>query len=351
MTKSNRIFYLDVLRVIACLSIIMIHTSAHYVVKDIGSFNFWIGDIFDSLARIGVPLFLMISGTIMLDKDYQFSSKKLIKHIVRLILFFIFWSIIYFLIYSVVGKILIRHESIDTIEVVSTLIKGNYHLWFIYLIIGLYLIVPLLRLWVNNDNKKYVEYFIILSLIFAFLIPQIISIGSNYSSFFKNLNDIIENNLQLKYVGGCTTYFILGWYINNYDFKHKKLIYLFGIIGLLVSIIGTYILSITTGKELQMYGNLSIHVLVQSMAIFMFIKNKYKYTQKENNKIISSIAKYSLGIYAIHDLFITTAYGIIEKINFDFALINILFIFTIVFLLSYLSSFILSKIPILKRVV
>ena len=90
MTKSNRIVYMDVLRVIACFSVIMIHSSAQYVVKDIGSFNFWVGNIFDGLARIGVPLFIMISGALMLDKNYQFSTQKIIKHIIRMIVFLFF---------------------------------------------------------------------------------------------------------------------------------------------------------------------------------------------------------------------------------------------------------------------
>ena len=185
MTKSNRIVYMDVLRVIACFSVIMIHSSAQYVVKDIGSFNFWVGNIFDGLARIGVPLFIMISGALMLDKNYQFSTQKIIKHIIRMIVFFVFWSVLYCFIFNIVDSIIIKHESIDIIKIIGSLIKGHYHLWFVYLIIGLYLIVPLLRLWVNDTNKKYVEYFIILSIIFTYIIPQIISIGSNYSNLCR----------------------------------------------------------------------------------------------------------------------------------------------------------------------
>lgn len=76
LRSKNRIFYLDILRVIACLSVIMIHSSAEYVTNDIGSFNFWIGNLFDSLTRIGVPIFVMISGALMLDKNYQYETKK-----------------------------------------------------------------------------------------------------------------------------------------------------------------------------------------------------------------------------------------------------------------------------------
>ncbi|MDD6466906.1 MAG: acyltransferase family protein [Erysipelotrichaceae bacterium] len=100
--KNNRIYYLDVLRVIACLSVIMVHSSAPYVVKNIGSFNFLIGNIFNSITRIGVPLFVMISGALMLDKNYQFSIEKLMKHITRMFVFLVFGLhfIVYFLIYS-----------------------------------------------------------------------------------------------------------------------------------------------------------------------------------------------------------------------------------------------------------
>ncbi len=68
----NRIFYIDMLRVVACIFVVMIHSSATYVVKDIGSFNFWIGNFLDSISRSGVPIFIMISGALMLDENYSF---------------------------------------------------------------------------------------------------------------------------------------------------------------------------------------------------------------------------------------------------------------------------------------
>lgn len=328
----------------------MIHVSATYVVRDIGSFNFWIGNILDSIARIGVPIFVMISGKLMLDEDYEFSKKKLIEHISKMIIFFLFWSGVYCLIFNVAYPI-IKHKDINIMYVIGEFIKGYYHLWFVYLIIGLYLIVPLLRLWVKNENKRYIEYFIILSIIFTYIIPQIIAIGSNYSMFFAYLNDIIEKNLQLKYVGGYTTYFILGWYIHNYDIKHKKIIYFLGTLGLIVSIIGTYILSASTGKVQQMYENLSINVLFQSVAIFIFIKERFINKNDINNKLVMNIARNSLVIYAIHVLIITIIYNVLEKIKVDNAIIIIPIVFLLSFCISYIISVICSKISCLKKVV
>ena len=62
---KKRIYYFDVLRVIACLAVIMIHTSGTYVLRNFRTFNFWVRNLFDSLSRIAVPLFVMISGALL----------------------------------------------------------------------------------------------------------------------------------------------------------------------------------------------------------------------------------------------------------------------------------------------
>lgn len=350
VNNNKRIYYIDVLRVIACLSVIMVHSSANYVIKDFGSTNFWIGNILDSISRICVPLFIMISGALLLDEKYMYSKEKNKHHIKKMIIFFIFWSFLYCLIFQIIGQVLIEHKPIDIANVFLSFIQGHYHLWFVYLIIGLYLILPLLRLWVNANNKKQIEYFIILSIVFTYIIPQIISIGSNYSDYFLNLKDIIENKLCIKYIGGFTTYFILGWYLNNYEIKHKNKLYILGIIGLLITIIGTYIISISTGKEAQMYGNLSLNVLLQTLMVFIIVKTKFKNSDR-NNKLVMAISNNSLGIYAIHALVATILNRIIVKIGFQNALINIPIVFIGTFIISFILSYFLSKIPVLKRII
>ena len=100
---------------------------------------------------------------------------------------------------------------------------------------------------------------------------------------------------------------------------------------------------------LQMYDNLYINVLLQSTAVFVWVKDTFK--DKQNNLVISSISKYSLGIYAIHALIVKIISEVLEMKTMHFALINIPVVFIMSFVLSYLSSFTLSKIPFLNRVV
>ena len=109
----------------------------------------------------------------------------------------------------------------------------------------------------NELNKEYVKYIqMVMESDISNYDDIIMNNLENYSNLFEHINDIIVRNLSLKYVGGFTTYFILGWYINNYELNKKRIIYILGLFGVLITIMGTYILSNTTGKALQMYGKI-----------------------------------------------------------------------------------------------
>lgn len=348
-TSQNRIFYLDALRALACLCVIMIHASGSFVVKDYGSFDFWIGDLFDSVSRVGIPLFVMISGALMLDENYSYSPQKIKGHIVKMIGFFVFWSALYCVWNDVVQPL--RHDTpVSLGQIVRDFITGPYHFWFIYLIIGLYLIVPLLRLWVKKENKRYIQYFLILSMIFCFIIPQIINIDKNYSGVFSEASESI-GGFHLEYLAGYTMYYMLGWYLNTFEIRRRKLVYLLGALGLAATFFGTYILSVTAGRSSLMYDNLHITIAAQSAAVFVFFKEKLTGAEK-NSRFISAVSKYSLGIYAVHIFILENLLlPILLRFNIDSAILQIPILFVLTLLLSLLVTAILSRIPYLKRFV
>lgn len=110
----------------------MINSSATYVVKDIESFNFLVGNFFDSIVRSGVPIFVMISGALMLDENYKFTKEKLIKHINKMIVFF--WSVVYYLYFNVFKYVILNIGSIYVINDIIYLMKGHFNLWFAYFV-------------------------------------------------------------------------------------------------------------------------------------------------------------------------------------------------------------------------
>lgn len=350
--RITRIEYFDKLRCVACLAVILIHSSAGYVSEKIGSSDFWVGNCLDALARIGVPLFIMISGALMLDEKYNFNMKKLIRHIKRLVIFFAFWSVIYSLLYEILWRLL-NKETIKISSIIYAMLEGHYHLWFVYMIVGLYLIVPLLRLWVKKDNKKYIEYFLLLSFGISVCIPQLFEIGSQYSSVFVHLNSMLEM-INLKYVGGYTIYFILGWYLHNYEIKHRKLMYIWGVLGYVTTFCGMYVISKSTGQVfIQIYGDLTVNVFLQSVALFLVFKTTH--CARDSNaflqKSIKCISKNSLGIYAVHAAIVPVAHRVLSAIGMEAAIINIPITFVITFVFSLGVTIVCSKLPIFNKVI
>lgn len=352
VVQTKRSYYLDMIRTIACICVILLHSSAGFVVNNFGSFDFWIGNIFDSLTRMGVPLFVMVSGALFLDEKYAYTTKKLVSHILKIIYFFIFWSLCYSLFYNLVIPFL-KHEAFSIKSLIASFVLGHFHLWFCFMIVGLYFIVPILRLWIKKENKTQIQYFLVLSFVFAMFIPSIIGYASILFPVFSSLNAIMDN-LNLKYVGGFTAYFILGWYLNNFEIKHKKTLIVLGTIGILVSVFGTAILSIATNEAHQAYGNLSVHIAFQSMMLFVIVKDRYKDKSQENKKsykAISFIAKYSLGIYAMHPVLLSVCSHLLNSIGICSSLLCIPITFTFAFVISLIASYVMSKIPLLRRMV
>ena len=101
--------------------------------------------------------------------------------------------------------------------------------------------------------------------------------------------------------------------------------------------------------RIQLYYDSSLFTLLEAAAVFLFVKNIF--SDKKENKLICFISKYSLGIYALHPMFIDVMYKVIDKFDFNIAIINIPVVFIISFTASIIVSFIMSKIPKIKNLV
>lgn len=145
--QEEKLVWADNLRAIATVAVILLHASAPLVPREGFNFDWWTGNLIQSLVRFCVPIFFMLTGLLLFDKEYElFSFLK--KRFSRIIYPFLFWSFFYIL-FDIGLKI--RHgEQLDLLSALKFMInqyKGGsyYHLWFIYVMIGLYLITPVIR--------------------------------------------------------------------------------------------------------------------------------------------------------------------------------------------------------------
>jgi len=339
---NNYIEYFDWIRIFSSFGVILIHVSEQNYYGNIpGKYEWKVFNFYDSLARWSVPEFFMISGALFLSKSS--SIKKIFKkNIMKIVISYSFWSLVY----------CIKKKFIYNIKLYDFILKfivGHYHLWFLFSLIQLYMIVPFLLLII--ENKIIAKYFLILSFITTFIFRNIIL----YAKYFikKDKIKIIEEiyfKLSNKYISGDICYFILGYFLNKINTKNSKLeliIYFFGLIGI---IFGATISSYVSNKEKKTIGDCyhyhSFHVLIQSIAIFIFFKNYFNNLcfNKKFKKIIKNLGNYTFGIYLIHPLILEEIDRIFHYNTLSFEpIFNVIFLSFIVFFTSLIIIIILNK--------
>ena len=350
IATHSRIVFLDYLRAIATIAVVCVH-SIQIDNPCLDTTSWYTSIIYGSIFRWCVPIFVMISGTLFLDNDKTISIKTLYKkNILKLIIALAIWSIIYAIFqYFTIEK----YHNIESIIGLS--IIGHYHLWFLYMIIGIYIALPVLKLLSHNSNI--IRYFLIISFIFSFTIPLITDVI--YYSLPKTAIDLINTHpyfidgihfnykqLTPQTMMGYSFYFFLGHYLNTKKNAISILWILFiGICGFALTAIPTLILS----KD-NFCGNyfhyLSIGPFLEAYAIF--IVGKCFWIHK-SRKLISTIINKSFGIYLIHPMIIETLFLINVKPTMINPIIGIPVFIILVFILSISIVYYLSKIPWFNR--
>lgn len=340
---SNRFASLDILRLIAACSVVMIHASYPSLIENSPfSANFVVGNICDGLSRIGVPFFLMISGSLILNEKKELPFRKVVIKIFNIVLLLLFWSLFYSLITTIILPYFSK-QPISARSFINAFITGHFHLWYLYLLIGLYLITPILRLFVLEKNARYIQYFILLGIIFSFISP----LAGSYKDIINNLS----NKFYMGFVNQYIVYYLAGWYITHIGLnkRQKFIIYILGILGAAITILGTQLLSMKNGiysDNALLYDYISLNVFCYSTALFIFIYNSTKL--RKSNEILSYFAKLSFGIYVLHPFFQTIT-SLILRI--DSTAISIIIQFIIPLFLSVITSAIINKIPLLRKII
>lgn len=334
----------DYLRCISCIAVVLLHVSSSYwgvVATD--SAEFVIMTIYNGLTRFAVPVFMMLSGGFLLDPIKETSIKQCLTRFGKYLLNFYIWSA-FFAFQGIVMKIIVGKEITPILwnNSLERFLWGHYHMWFVFLVLGFYLILPVIRKIVENRNVM--EYFLILWVLTRFIIPSLTN--TEKLNFINVWIGKLEINSLIGYLG----YFILGYYIREYGFlkKIRITIYVGGIIGLIYSIIGTITQSRIQDICYESYYNPSSwNILLFSIAIYTFFT--YMKRVDVGYLVVRKIAECSFIVYMIHPFFI-------EKLNLlgvttiSFNCLWSIPLLTIgVFLCSLFVAYFIKRIPYVRK--
>lgn len=335
---GNKIVWTNNLRVLATISVVLLHVSGQILIQfgKVTDFVWWTGNLYDSSVRFCVPVFVMLTGALLLPKVYEI-GEFLKKRFLRIILPFLFWSVIY-IVFTYYVKLSPNHEM-STLEVITwslDLLRSGTspHLWYIYMIIGIYLITPIISKWAQNCKENEIIYFLIIWFVALILNQPILE---------RYITDI-----DVSYFSDFIGYLVLGYYLSVKTFKYNKftintIAILMIVIGVIITMAGTYYLSNRDGKFNQyFYGYMTLNTLMVSAGVFIVFKN-LKTTK--SSKIIDFISKYSYGIYLVHVLVLFY----LSKCGIDFSLMNPIFSIPLTTLLclflSILIIYLVNKLP------
>lgn len=337
---STRNYNLDLIRVCAMCLVVLLHASAVFVSY---SENVTLaGNILNSLSRPCVPLFVMLSGALLLNETKQKDDKVIYKSAGQMLLLTVVWAILYAVLFEVCVP-LATGRSIRALSVIKVIFKGYYHMWYMYMLIGLYAAVPFLRSFVRKENKHLVLIFIGISLISVFTRP-IISLLANVNGYFTYISLFLDQ-YHLQFFAGYITYFLAGWYIVHIGIG-KRIKYILHALGMF-SLIGTILLLQSTGNFRTIHSDYNLFIFIYSLSLFTFLNDIPVKVSTPKKSFILFLSKISFGVYMIHaaiDVIVGQALAIVGNPT-----LHITARFGIVLLTSVVASAVMAKTPLIKK--
>ena len=353
MTKKKKIIWIELLRIVACLGVIMLHMgSQHFRDIPVDSYSWKVSNLYHGITRFAVACFVMISGSLYLDKGRTWTPKKVIRNgFLPIAAAFTFWQCFYAVYRTVkVGKIPVL--SLNFIKRIFILMSESYfHLWYLPMLLSLILIAPFLWKIVNGENGKQWEKFLLILFVLFQIIPNTLNdFPLPYKEYVVNLMNLVKPDLVTGYAG----YFVLGHYLSHYDISPKleKLVYVLAVVCGGCGIFLCQYYSIQNGKPTQaFYENFTFAAFFMSTGMMLLFKNyigKIKWSEKAE-EVICFVGGHTFGIYLIHALF----RDLLQRVGADTLFMNtfiaIPLLSVLIFVLSGVSSVVIKKIPVIGK--
>jgi surface polysaccharide O-acyltransferase-like enzyme len=359
--KSSRIFYLDQLRALAIIAIIFVHVANLWSGSPADSLNWYARHFFNIIGRTGVPIFLMLSGALLLNKNYEIWA-FMKKRFPRILNPFIFWMAIVIVFAVITEQKFHIFNSIPMAMpyIIKTFITNR---WYVWILIGVYLAMPIINDFVKNRGLKGVEYFLLLWVITSLIcsISQYYDISLNYLG------------LALFFFAGPLGYVLLGYYLRfkKFNYSPRKLM----ILGLIMFVSAILLKTFLTWNgwfnqglfryyvfDTKSFLYMDIFAFLQVIGFFMFFRylneGQIGLTSKISSflsqgiirKLTISLSKSSYGVYLNHLVFIDLIGLLGLQLVQRNALKWIPFLIIVILLVSWGTMVILDRIPYLKKI-
>ena len=336
----KRRYELDLCRISACFMVMLIHTSAEiYRYCPMFSSSFTEINFIATFARGSVPVFFMLSGTLLLSREELPLAPFLKNHALKLAGLFFFWSVFY----AAGSRVAAGSFALDY-DFFMAVARGHYHLWFLPAMVVCYLFMPLVFCAIHG---KKIDSRYLLALFFGFVI------------LWRNLNltpkpayilhqFTLDFSLDwLPYLG----YAVWGWWLGERKMpKHTMLISsaVFVVCTLLAARGNLWYSRLNNEAEGWLFHYMSLPSFIQATCIFCFF-NALRGHEFKHTALIRTLSDCTLGVYLIHPLMIDLLDRVHIGMTADYPALSVTGFTALLALLCFAVTFIARKIPIVKK--
>ncbi len=345
LQSKQRIVFLDYVRVVACFLVLMVHSSeSQYGTGDILLLSeqhaLWIA-IWNGISRISVPLFIITSSYLLVPlKEGVSWGKFYSRRFLRILPPMVVFMIIYTLFPAITGNSSWKDALVILSRIPLNFPDNAFHLWFMYPLIGLYLLIPILSPWLRTATEKQERMFLILWAITTCL-PII---NKLYGNVF---GQCWWNEYHMLYdFSGYPGYLVLGHYLRthvNWSMKRRKTVgSLCLIVGWTATVLSFYLQAKPNTPQLLedveiAWGFCIINCVIATFGAFLLLST-ITYSGKMYG-VVKSISHHSYGIYLMHLLWMMGLWA--PLIN---PVLPVVLSIPIVAILTYVSSYVTTRV-------
>lgn len=344
MENKSKTAYLELLRIIACFLVIVNHTnSGIFLSRTPEDKTWWVSITYFFVCKVAVPVFLMISGTLLLGRTDDF--RKYISRILRIVIVIVVFSFVYY-----VRSMYRSGLPVDIIEFLKLIYQRHITnaYWYLYLYLGILLVLPLFQTLSVHMRKWEFQILLLVSVVGMGALPVVVRYlpGAACSYMFT------EPFLSV-YVG----VFFLGYYLTHYVELKKS----YAVISAVVFVGMTALEVLLTYREyyirpedfLFLEERTYLNVTLASAALFYLVRYFGSIIRQEKFwSVVKFVGGCSFGIYLFSDMFV----DIYEQFYNDLSmrvhdLVAVVVYELLIFFTGMLITMVLKKIPYVKKLV
>ena len=295
---KERIWYLDWLRAFACLAVVLIHCFTALLdnisISELGAVRSvaWT-EINILFARWAVPVFLMITGALLLDPSKNVGYTRVRNYVARMAAVLLSFGTLFALM-----EIVFDTQSFSVIMIFQALfavLQGDSwsHLWYLYDLIGIYLLLPMFRSFVSSCNRRSFEALLTVLFVCALILPTV------NCAFGLSLETFV-------WFGFAVFYVLLGWYLREYEVPFMLLVVL-GVVGIAGVAIAAGCIIVNNGFPRWLWEPASPLIALWAATIFVSAK-RFMNRPVRSGGAVEALGSLSFAVYVLHPVIVNLLY-------------------------------------------